>query len=81
MPMYEALRVAPRDGTDDLWKPPMQVVFANALERIRLEDVPESTALCVVHNDVEVRASLEGAQEMWGPDGAGTKCAKKDLPF
>jgi hypothetical protein len=59
----------------------MQVVLANALEGVRLEDVPESTTLCVVHNEVEVRAGLEGAQEMWSPDGAGAKSAKKDLPF
>jgi len=59
----------------------MQVVFANALEGVRLEDVPESTTLCVVHNEVEVGAGLESAHEMWGPDGAGTKSAKKDFPF
>ena len=73
--------MAPRDGTDDLRKPPVQVVFANALEGVRLEDVPESTTLCVVHDEVEVRAGLERAQEMWGPDGAGAKSAKKDFPF
>jgi hypothetical protein len=79
--MYKALRVTPRNGTDDLWKPPMQIVFANALEGVRLEDVPESAALCVVHNEVEMRPGLESTQEMWRPDRAGTKSAKKDLPF
>ena len=59
----------------------MQVVFANALEGVRLEDVPKSTTLCVAHNEVEVRAALECAQEMWGPYGAGSKSAKKDFPF
>ena len=59
----------------------MQVVFVNALEGVRLEDVPESTTLCVLHNDVEVCAGLEGAQEMRSPDGASAKSAKKDLPF
>ena len=59
----------------------MQVVFTDALEGVRLEDVPESTALCIVHNEVEVRTGLEGAEEMWRPDGTGTKSAKKDLPL
>jgi hypothetical protein len=59
----------------------MQVVFANALEGVRLEDVPKGAALCVVHDEVEMRAGLKGAQEMWCPDRAGTKSAKKDLPF
>lgn len=73
--------MTPRDGADDLWKPPMQIVFADALEGVRLEDVPESAALRVVHDEVEVRAGLESAQEVWSPDGAGTKSAKKDLSF
>ncbi len=59
----------------------MQVVFADALEGVRLEDIPEGPALCVVHDEVESRAGLESAQEVWGPDGAGTECAKKDFPF
>ena len=73
--------MAPRDGTDDLWKPPVQVVFANTLEGVRLEDVPESTTLSVVHDEVEVRAGLKCAQEMWGPNRADTKSAKKDFPL
>ena len=59
----------------------MQVVFTDALEGVRLEDVPESTALCIVHNEVEVRAGLESTQEMGRPDGTGTESAKKDLPL
>ena len=53
----------------------------DTLEGVRLEDVPESTALCIVHNEVEVRAGLESTQEMGRPDGTGTESAKKDLPL
>lgn len=73
--------MTPRNGTDDLWKPPVQVIFTDVLEGVRFEDVPESTTLCIVHNEVEVCAGLESAQEMWRPDGTSAKGAKKDLSF
>ena len=66
--MHESLRVAPVDRADDLWRPPGNVVLEYAtLVRAGFQDVPERTALCVVHDEVQVRRGLECTEQVWGP--------------
>ena len=39
----------------------MQVILLNPLQRRRFENIPEAPALCVVHDEIEVRVGLESA--------------------
>lgn len=60
LPVHEALGVAPVDGAHYLRRPPAEVGLENlAVVRAGLEHVPESAALGIVHDEVEVGRRLE----------------------
>lgn len=81
-PVDETLRVTPVHGADDLRCPPRHVFLRDpAIERARLEDVPEGAALGVLHDEAEVRRRLERTEEMRRPHRRGRARKQQDIAF
>jgi len=68
IPVCEALGMTPMNGANDLRYPPFKIRLGNAtIVRTRLEDIPERAALSIIHDEIQMSRSLEGAEEMWSP--------------
>lgn len=80
--MHEPLGMAPVDGADNLGSPPHEILLEDlAVMWARLEDIPEVSALGIVHHEVHVGGRLEGTEEVRGPFRVCLERLQQDVPF
>lgn len=74
--------MTPVDRTDDLRGPPPEIGLEDlAIVWTRLEDVPESASLSVVHDQIQMSGHLIRGQQMRRPWRVGQPCLEQKVAF